>query len=327
MALTGVLALVAAVYFVFQYSFHLYKQIPQKFGGGEPEKAFILFSKSGLKEARQLNIPLRRHTQKSQPVDILLVDESFYAVQGRHSAVVQIPKTNVDGLQVDSQDPSGDDVQTSRHAACATPGRPEVKDRLVLTYAEAIDANSIFKGWSGKHPLAGKVELTGALIPSGEELRFVERAHESSVVPLGTIDMSAGAYNAYFEPPPEPRPAPRPGVDYGVHGPRPRPRPEGPPRLSPPEPYQCTGGRGRSAAHWRRRHSPEFQPVTLRQEGARIVVVLDRSGPLTFPKVAHDVMTWTPSRDATDLTGNHCDTAPVRERRHHAEQPANDPDF
>jgi hypothetical protein len=296
-ALAVGLALTAALVFVFQYSYHLYKQIPRKFGGGEPEKALMLFTKTGAREAQQLGIPLRRGSQKSEPVTILLVDESFYAVKALHSAVVQIAKSSVDGLQVDSKPPFGVDVQAPDRGEHR--GRPEVTDRLVLTYDETMDPGSLVKGWSGKEPWRHKVQLKVNEVDGHDQLQFVESddlssdsssGDSSGDLALGTINMTSDGYDRYFN-----------NLPIDVH---------------------AVSGNEQDAP------SVTHLAVTLRQHGPKIIIVLrGNPAPPTGPEIKSDTMTWTPSSKAADLTGNDCLDDEAPERRHGALKPADDPDF
>jgi hypothetical protein len=191
-ALAALIAVAFAGWFTSLYGRNIYGLLSSQLGGGAPSQARLLFSKSGADEAEQLGIPLRPKSQVSRPVSILLNDASYYAIKVPNGPVVQIAKSNVVGLQVDTKRPSAVDVQTRNHGGPNGVGRIEAGDRFVLVYSETMDPASLIPHWSGEaRPAAIKVRPT----EDGSDLvHFVK----SDKVALGTIKMSSGEYSQMF---------------------------------------------------------------------------------------------------------------------------------
>ena len=82
---------------------------------------------------------------------------------------------------VDNTAPSASNVQTVNGGA--TPGRAETADRLVLTYSEQMDPNSIVAGWTGT---STPVTLRLVQNAGGDQVQ-VRNAANTAALPLGTV--------------------------------------------------------------------------------------------------------------------------------------------
>ena len=108
--------------------------------------------------------------------------------------MVQISKTSVDGLQVDSKPPDAIDVQTRDRGA--QPGDPQAGDQLVLTYSETMDTTTLIPGWSGKDPFTAELAVTPAANGTAEARFPLPGSRDKPA--LGTIEMNSGGYSAAF---------------------------------------------------------------------------------------------------------------------------------
>lgn len=189
----GLLTLVLILFYVSLYSRDIYPLLPDQFGGGKPKQARVLFSQAGAHEARQLGIRLKPGTLLSEPVTLMLVSDSFYVLRPHPEGhIVQIAKDNVNGLQEDSAPPYAVDVQTRNFGRA---GLPQRGDRLVLTFSEEMDSNSLIPSWSGKAVPAFIVDEgeTG----SPDALHFLAADH-TDLSHLGVVELRAGGYERIF---------------------------------------------------------------------------------------------------------------------------------
>jgi hypothetical protein len=168
------------------WGIRIYPELAPQFGGGKPSHARMVFTRDGVAVARDLGVPLKPDTHLSGPLTILLDSGSFYAVRTPQDLVVQITKTDVQGLQADTKPPEAVDVQTLGHG---TSGSAGPGDRLVLTYSEVMDPNSLIPGWAGTNAADAEIRVQRNHT-SVSVLKFVR----PSVNALGKVDFDSGDY-------------------------------------------------------------------------------------------------------------------------------------
>lgn len=97
---------------------------------------------------------------------------------------------------VDNTAPSGADVQTTNGGAAA--GLIEQGDILTLSFSEPVEPQSILAGWSGAATnVAVRVDDNGLLgLPLGNDALQVYNAGNTTLLPLGTVDLGRGDYVA-----------------------------------------------------------------------------------------------------------------------------------
>jgi hypothetical protein len=89
-------------------------------------------------------------------------------------------------VTVENTAPTAADVQTS-NVAGGTAGKPDLGDRIVLTWSEQIDANSILAGWSGTSTNV-VVRITDG--GTGNDTLTVRNAANSTQLPLGSVNLA-----------------------------------------------------------------------------------------------------------------------------------------
>lgn len=96
---------------------------------------------------------------------------------------------------VDNTAPAAADVQTTN---AGTNGLAEAGDSLVLTFSEPIESASILAGWSGAATsVVVRINDNGLLgLPLGNDSVQVWNAANSTVLPLGTVDLGRSDYVA-----------------------------------------------------------------------------------------------------------------------------------
>lgn len=189
-----VFTVAATLWYVSLFSRHIYPILPDQFGGGKPKQARILFSPSGVIEARQLGIPFKGKEQISSPVTILLAGDTFYAVRNPEGKVVQIAKDGIRGLQEDSKSPHAVDVQTKNRGRVM--GLPEPRDRLILTFSEEMEPASLIPDWDGSATEARIFVVRTE--DDADELRFRSSDDKTALPHLGEIELHRGRYHRMF---------------------------------------------------------------------------------------------------------------------------------
>ncbi len=96
---------------------------------------------------------------------------------------------------VDNTPPATADVQTTN---AGTNGLAEAGESLILTFSEPIEPASILAGWSGAATnVVVRISDNGLLgLPLGNDSVQVWNATNSTVLPLGTVDLGRGDYVA-----------------------------------------------------------------------------------------------------------------------------------
>ncbi len=96
---------------------------------------------------------------------------------------------------VDNTAPATVDVQTTN---VGTSGLAEAGDSLVLTFSEPIEPATILAGWSGTATnVVVRINDNGLLgLPLGNDSVQIWNAANSTVLPLGTVDLGRGDYVA-----------------------------------------------------------------------------------------------------------------------------------
>ncbi len=94
---------------------------------------------------------------------------------------------------VDNVAPTGADVQTT-NLSTGTPGFPEAGDKLILTYSEVIDPESIIAGWnSGTKSVVVRFNDNG-ILGTGLDSVTVYDSKNQTQVPLGTVELGRTDY-------------------------------------------------------------------------------------------------------------------------------------
>jgi hypothetical protein len=92
---------------------------------------------------------------------------------------------------VDNTPPSASDVQTT-NVTGGTAGKPEAGDRIMLTYSEPIDPDSIISGWTGS-----ATNVVVRITAQGNRNTLTIRdAANAGALPLGSVDLGRGDYVA-----------------------------------------------------------------------------------------------------------------------------------
>lgn len=98
-------------------------------------------------------------------------------------------------VTVDNTAPSPSSIATTNRSG-GTAGRPELGDKLTLTYTESMEPTSFIAGWTG-----ASTNIQVALVDGGgganDYLQFYEASASLSdlnTIPLGTIDLGSNAY-------------------------------------------------------------------------------------------------------------------------------------
>jgi hypothetical protein len=96
---------------------------------------------------------------------------------------------------VDNTAPTAADVQTTN---VGTNGLAEAGDSLILTFSEPIEPASILAGWSGAATsVVVRINDNGLLgLPLGNDSAQIWNAANSTVLPLGTVDLGRSDYVA-----------------------------------------------------------------------------------------------------------------------------------
>jgi hypothetical protein len=96
---------------------------------------------------------------------------------------------------VDSTSPAGADVQT---ANAGTNGLAEAGDSLILSFGEPVEPASILAGWTGvAASVVVRINDNGLLgLPLGNDSVQVYNSGNSTLLPLGTIDLGRSDYVA-----------------------------------------------------------------------------------------------------------------------------------
>lgn len=89
-------------------------------------------------------------------------------------------------VTVENTAPTASDVQTVNVTA-GTAGKPELGDRVVLTFNEPVDPNSILAGWSGA---ATNVVVRITEGGAGNDALTVRNTTNSAQLPLGSINLA-----------------------------------------------------------------------------------------------------------------------------------------
>jgi hypothetical protein len=186
LGICGILLLAAAFTVTDIWGIRIYPLLSPQFGGGKPSRARMVFTHDGVAVANDLGVPLKPGTHLSGPLTILLDSGSFYAVRTPQNLVVQITKADVEGLQADTKPPEALDVQTLGHGSNGSAGPG---DRLVLTYSEVMDPNSLIPGWAGTNAAEAEIRVQRNH-RSVSVLKFVR----PSVNALGNVDFDSGDY-------------------------------------------------------------------------------------------------------------------------------------
>lgn len=93
-------------------------------------------------------------------------------------------------VSIDATPPTGVDVQTANGGTTA--GRADGGDKVYLTYSEALDPSTILGGWNGSGGVSAVVRITDG--GTGNDVLSVWNAANSSLLPLGSIDLGASDY-------------------------------------------------------------------------------------------------------------------------------------
>ena len=93
---------------------------------------------------------------------------------------------------IDNTAPTGTDVQTANKTA-GTAGRAEIGDTVTLTFSEQMSSSSMVSGWDGS-ALNVVVRLQNGTGQGNDSLAFYD-ATNTTLLPLGTVDLANGGYN------------------------------------------------------------------------------------------------------------------------------------
>ncbi len=99
---------------------------------------------------------------------------------------------------IDNAPPNASDVQTT-NVGGGTAGLPEAGDKLILTYSEPIEPESILAGWTGTAatPVTVHVNDNGLLgLPTGNDSVNVFDSKNEKELPLGVVDLGRNDYAA-----------------------------------------------------------------------------------------------------------------------------------
>jgi hypothetical protein len=105
------------------------------------------------------------------------------------------PKTVNGTATVDNVVPTAFDIQTTN---VGTAGLAEQGDKIVYTYSEPIDPQSILAGWNGTATsVVVRIVDNGILgLPTGNDELFVYNAANTAALPFGAVSMGNGEYVA-----------------------------------------------------------------------------------------------------------------------------------
>jgi hypothetical protein len=122
-------------------------------------------------------------TQGAKSFTVTATDKAFNSASLAGSAAV------------DNTAPTAADVQTTN---IGTNGLAETGDSLILTFSEPIEPASVLAGWSGAATsVVVRINDNGLLgLPLGNDSVQVWNAANSTVLPLGTIDLGRSDYVA-----------------------------------------------------------------------------------------------------------------------------------
>jgi len=90
-------------------------------------------------------------------------------------------------VTVDGTAPTAQDIQTVNAGAIA--GRPEAGDRIVFTFSEPVDPQSIVAGWTGDAPTPAVVRFTNGFLIAADTVG-VRNAANSAALPLTPADIT-----------------------------------------------------------------------------------------------------------------------------------------
>lgn len=98
-------------------------------------------------------------------------------------------------VSVDNTPPQASDVQTTN---AGTNGLAEQNDSIVFSFSEPIEPESILAGWTGAATsVVVRVIDNGLLgLPAGNDAVQIYNAANTTVLPLGTVDLGRGDYAA-----------------------------------------------------------------------------------------------------------------------------------
>lgn len=98
---------------------------------------------------------------------------------------------------VDSLAPAATDIQTTNVAA-GTNGLAEIGDKIIFTYSEPIEPESVQAGWTGAStPVVVRIVDNGLLgLSTGNDEVVIYNAANNTQLPLGAINMGRGDYVA-----------------------------------------------------------------------------------------------------------------------------------
>ncbi len=191
-ALATITALVCVIGSTILFGIWVYPNLAEQWGGGSPQGARVLFSRAGAVEAAHIGLPVVARGQISAPVKLLFTGDTFYAFEvPSNSQVLEIPKSTVDGLLLDTHRPH------AVGAAIEGPGGVDLArggERIVLDYDESIYPPSLLPGWDGKRTSA---VLTAQRGDGGDDLLSVWMPAETGVrrrrlpLQLGTLDVES----------------------------------------------------------------------------------------------------------------------------------------
>lgn len=98
-------------------------------------------------------------------------------------------------VTVDNTPPAATDVQTTN---AGINGLAEQSDSIVFSFSEPVEPESILAGWNGSAtPVVVRLIDNGLLaLPLGNDAVQIYNAANSTVLPLGTVDLGRGDYAA-----------------------------------------------------------------------------------------------------------------------------------
>ncbi|MEX2196210.1 MAG: hypothetical protein WD844_13070 [Thermoleophilaceae bacterium] len=97
-------------------------------------------------------------------------------------------------VMVDNTKPSGTDIQTQDGNGDS--GQPGSGDRVIFSFSEPIERESILAGWTGgTATVTVRIKDGGVLLGLlGDDELEIRNAGNSATLPFGTIDLNAGGY-------------------------------------------------------------------------------------------------------------------------------------
>lgn len=104
-------------------------------------------------------------------------------------------RTQSFGVQLDNTPPTGTDIQTAD--GDGTPGQPGAGDRVIFTFSEPMEPDSILSGWTGAATtVTARIRDGGVILGLlGDDKLEIRNAANSATLPFGTIDLKAGGYS------------------------------------------------------------------------------------------------------------------------------------